>query len=135
MSRLGFAEDSEPFIDISDRPFDDNRPIGPLVGCGDDHDDKLGGSGGTFAFTVDEDTIDHNDDVVPTPQHVVQDMVVPRLPSELGVKDVEVEKKRTGDIRVGIDISDVGMGVIDDLRGMVNDIEAQGVEVYDVRIQ
>jgi len=135
VSRLSFAEDSQPFIDISDRPFGDSRPIGPFVGCGNDHGNELGSSGGTFAFTVDKDTIDHNDDVMSAPQFVVQDMVVPRLPSELGVKDVEVEKKRTGDIRVGIDISDVGIEVIDDLREMVNDIEAQGVEVYGVRIQ
>lgn len=135
MKRTRFGEDSDPFIDISDRPFDDSRPIGPLVGCGDSHGDELAGSGGTFAFTLDEDTIDHNEEVIPPRKTVTQELVSPRLPEQLGVKDIELEETRTGDVRVGIDISDVGIGVIDDLRMMVDDIESQGVDVYNVRIQ
>lgn len=135
MKRLGFAEGSDPLIDISDRPLDEQRPVGPLVGCGEEHEDKLGGTGGTFAFTVDVDTVDLSGAERPTPGHVKFDVVNPVLPSQLGQDDIETSEQRTGDVRVGIDISDVGMGVVEDLRGMINQIEGNGVEVYDVRIE
>lgn len=132
-----FRQDDKPFIDISDRPLDDTRPVGPFFGC-------QGGNGGsestvptTMGLTVDVDDRLYTDDTDPDHFEVVRGKMMEHIGSRFDRSDLELEETRVGDVRVRIGIENKTIKDVRWLEDHIDMIEQDDdvVNIYDVRLE
>lgn len=132
-----FSQDEDPFIDISDRPLDDARPVGPFIGC-------QGGSGGsestiptTMGLTVDVDDRLYTGDTDPDHFEVVRRKMMEHISSRFNRDDLSLEETRVGDVRVRINLENKTIKDVRWLEEHIDMIEDDEdvINVYDVRLE
>jgi len=137
MKKPTVAED--PFIDISNRPLEEHRPIGPFIGCGGgSEDDRRRGVPQSVKFKVDYDDsgMYHGD----THEERVHEIVLGNISEKFSSSDVSVQEmerpKGAGDVEVTIDVTGKTIRDVKWLEAKLDDIENDDrvLHIYDVKM-
>lgn len=126
-------------IDLSDRPLEDSRPLGPFIGCGGQEQNlkeepinrRL-----VFAIDVYAPDAEERQFTTSTDEEYVDNILQEELSTQHRRLNSQLEENEVGDIRVSIDVTNLTIQEVESLRQDVLQIEQRDdvLTIYNMKM-